>query len=150
MTNETINQIYQDYLNGNYVLLHFNTKKAVNGNKKVHETVDIKDLIFHYIYYTYFKNEPEHYFDLSWYVAIPKTKLTFKNKTDYINHVVYTKYNIEPKMISIDKTKYIEKYSVKTLKQWCRDNKIKGFSRLRKHQLIQKIKDTICPNPEQC
>jgi hypothetical protein len=135
-----IDKIYNDILQGNYTLFDYQTEKAVKQSKTIPETVDIKDLIFHYVYYTIFKKD---YFDLSWYVVIPQTEIDIPELEKQIDVIVYIKYKIKPLMIPLKHENNIENYSVKQLKQYCKDHKIKGYSKMKKQQLKQYIKDAV-------
>ncbi len=134
----------------------YNIKK-LKENIKLPDEVDIKNIMIYYIQYLYYAKIGDTYFDeLIEFVCIPHNYLLEINSIEeYINMHHYIKYNIcnldvklnnkenitEDIILEIDEE--ICKYynmKVSQLKRECKNLGIKKFYKLRKSELIEKLK----------
>lgn len=134
---EVINKIYNDYKINNYNTHHLNKDISLPGK------INIKNAVFYYVNYVYHNQINDDYFKtLASFVMIPNTHIIINNMTEFIDMIHYIKYNLESQFLILKKNKDVDFNSMKVreLKQYCRDNKIKKFSKYRKKELIEFIK----------
>lgn len=131
---KSIDNIYIEYVNGNYYVDHFNEEYPLP------DKVNVKNAVFYYVNYIYHnKLNDDYYKELASFVMIPTSKIIINNMNEFIEIIQYIKYNMDPQIIVLNRVNF-NMMKVSELKQYCRDNKIKGFSKYRKKDLVEFIR----------